>query len=89
MEIICDTSIKSAYLSDYDIDDMINSTSIGKIIQGVRGEEPIDMAKLKKVIKSLAAMFIENEEIEEFDFNPLIITEHNLIHAVDVRIKAK
>jgi acetate---CoA ligase (ADP-forming) len=89
VEVICDTSIKSAYLTDYDIDDMINSTAIGKILHGVRGEEPIDIQKLKRVIKSAAAMFIENDNIEEFDLNPLIISEHNLMYAVDVRIKAK
>jgi acetyltransferase len=89
VEIICDTSIKSAYLTDYDIDDMINSTTIGKILHGVRGEEPVDILKLKRVIKSAAQMFIENDCIEEFDFNPLIISEHNVMYAVDIRIKAK
>jgi acetyl coenzyme A synthetase (ADP forming)-like protein len=88
VEVICDTSIKSAYLTDYDIDDMINSTAIGKILHGVRGEDPVDMEKLKSVIKSSAKMFIENDNIVEFDFNPLIISEHNFIHAVDIRIKA-
>ena len=38
VEYIDDTVIRSAYLTDYDIDEMINKTKIGKIIQGVRGE---------------------------------------------------
>ena len=34
VEVLNDRSIKSAYLSDVDIEDMIKETSIGKIIQG-------------------------------------------------------
>jgi succinyl-CoA synthetase beta subunit len=30
---------------------------------------------------------IENKNIEEFDLNPLIITDDNSIFAVDIRIK--
>jgi hypothetical protein len=32
-------------------------------------------------------MIIENENIVEFDLNPLIVSQDNSIHAVDVRIK--
>ncbi|MCF8241642.1 MAG: acetate--CoA ligase family protein [Melioribacteraceae bacterium] len=89
VEIICDTAIKSAYISDDDIDDMLNSTMIGRIIQGVRGEEPCDLAGIKRIIKSCARMLIENPEIDSFDLNPLIIDEDNLLHIVDVRIEIK
>ncbi len=46
VEIICDTSIRSAYICEDDIDDMINETVIGKILQGIRGEEPCNMSEL-------------------------------------------
>ncbi len=87
VEVICDTAMKSAYLTDDDIDDMLETTIIGKILQGVRGEEPADIPKLKEIIKASALMLIENPKIEEFDFNPLIIDDNNNIHAVDIRIK--
>ncbi len=87
VEVICDTAMKSAYLTDEDIDDMLETTIIGKILKGVRGEEPADIAKLKEVIKASALMLIENPKIEEFDLNPLIIDENNNIYAVDIRIK--
>jgi len=89
VEAIGDTVIKSAYLSDQDIDDMINSTKIGKILKGVRGEEPTDINRIKEIIKSCAKMIVENENVEEFDLNPLIVSEDNKIHAVDIRIKIK
>lgn len=87
VEVLDDTSTKSAYLSDSDIDDMINSTKVGKILSGVRGETPVDLSNLKKLLRSAAQMLIENEEIIEFDFNPVIISQDNSIHIVDVRIK--
>jgi len=87
VEVICDTAIRSAYMSDNDLNEIIEETVIGKILKGVRGEEGIDMNELKRVIRSSSKMMIENENIVEFDLNPLIISKDNSIHAVDVRIK--
>ena len=87
VEVICDTAIKTAFVSDNDINEMIDSTVIGKILKGVRGEAPCDIKKIKEIIKSSAQMIIENKNISEFDLNPLIISEDNSIHAVDIRIK--
>jgi acetyltransferase len=87
VEYIDDTVMRSAYLTDYDIDEMINLTKIGKIIQGVRGEVSVDMKAIKSVIKNLAQMMINQKEITEVDLNPLLVTTDNKIFAVDVRVK--
>ncbi len=87
VELLCDTAIKSAYISEEDIDKMINSTVVGKILKGVRGEKGCDMNKLKTIIKSSAELMIENKNVLEFDINPLIVDEENNFCAVDVRIK--
>ncbi|MFO7525057.1 MAG: acetate--CoA ligase family protein [Ignavibacteriaceae bacterium] len=87
VEYFEDTAMRSCYLSEYDIDEMINSTKIGKIIQGVRGEQSIDMNKLKSAIKSLAQMMLDYPEVTECDLNPLLVSEDNWMFAVDVRIK--
>ena len=87
VEYIEDTVIRSAYLTDFDVDEMINKTKIGKIIQGVRGESSSDMNKIKSTIKSVAQMMLDHKEITECDLNPLVVTEDNNIFAVDVRIK--
>ena len=47
VEYLSDTIIRSAYLTDADIDTMINSTTIGKIIQGVRGEKSVDVDNIR------------------------------------------
>lgn len=87
VEFYDDTSLKSAYLCEKDIDDLIDRTKIGNIIKGVRGEKPVNIEGIKRIIKSSAAMLIENPEITEFDFNPLIIDENNSLYIVDARIK--
>jgi len=87
VEYLQDTTMCSAYLNDEDIENLINTTKIGKIIRGVRGEKSINIEKLKMIIKNLAQMMIDYEKITEVDFNPLIITEENELYAVDIRIK--
>ena len=87
VEVLGDTAVKSAYMASSDLDDIIDSTMIGKIISGVRGEEPCDLSKIKEIISAAAVMLIENESIIEFDLNPLIIAQDNSVHAVDIRIK--
>ena len=87
VEYIEDTVMRSAFLTDNDINKMINSTKIGRIIQGVRGEKSADMNFIKSVIKNLAQMMVNHKEITEVDLNPLLITSDNKIFAVDVRIK--
>ena len=87
VEYLDDTVMRSAYLTNNDIDEMINSTKIGKIIQGVRGEESVDMKVVKSAIKNLAQMIVSHKEITEVDLNPLLVTSENKILAVDVRIK--
>jgi acetyltransferase len=86
VEIVCDASIRSAYLSDDDVNDMINETIIGKILRGARGEESCNMVELKRIILSCARMMIENQNIIEFDLNPLIVGEDNKYYAVDSRV---
>ncbi|MEW6702592.1 MAG: acetate--CoA ligase family protein [Bacteroidota bacterium] len=87
VEIICDTSVRSAYLCSEDVDDMINETVIGRILQGIRGEESCNIEELKRIIISCAQMIVENKKIVEFDLNPLIVGEDDKYYAVDVRVR--
>jgi acetate---CoA ligase (ADP-forming) len=87
VEVFEDTAMCSAYLNENDIDEMISSTKMGKILEGVRGEARADIKKIKNVIKSVARMMLDNEFIAECDLNPLIVDENNNLFAVDIRIK--
>jgi acyl-CoA synthetase (NDP forming) len=87
-EVYEDTAMRSAYLTDKDIKEMIGETRMGKIIRGVREETPVDILKVGQVITSVAQMMLDNEQITECDLNPLIVDENNNLFAVDIRIKA-
>jgi acetate---CoA ligase (ADP-forming) len=87
VEVFDDTAIRSSYLCDDDIDEMINETKIGQILKGVRGERQADIPRIKAVIKSVAQMMLDYPEITECDLNPLIVTEDDKFFAVDVRVK--
>jgi len=87
VEVFQDTIIKSAYLIPDDVDEMINKTKIGNILNGVRGEKPVDLNKLKTIILAAAQMLLDHDEITEFDINPLSVDENNSFMAVDVRIR--
>lgn len=89
VELFADTSIKSAYLCKEDILEMINETKAGKMLKGLRGEKGIDTDQIIEIIYNCAKMITENENIEEFDINPLVITKDDKIFAVDGRIKCK
>lgn len=87
VEIYDDVAIKSCYLCDEDLEDMIDMTKIGKILRGVRGEKSCNIPELKKIITTCAKMMLENDSISEFDINPLVVDKNNNFFAVDVRIK--
>ena len=89
VEQLNDTSMRSAFLSDKDIDEMIDQTKIGKILKGVRGDKPIDLSKIESTIRSVAQMMTDNNEIFECDLNPLLVSENDKISAVDIRIKVQ
>lgn len=87
IEVFQDTCMKSAYLSEEDVEEMIDSTKIGTILRGVRGEKSVDFNQLKNIILSSAQMLLDYPNIIEFDFNPLVVANDDSFHAVDVRIK--
>jgi acetate---CoA ligase (ADP-forming) len=87
VEILKDVAMKSAYLSEDDIEDLLNRTKAGAIISGVRGEKGVNLSVIKSLIKNSAQMILDNKNILEFDFNPVIVTEDNNIFTVDARIK--
>lgn len=87
VELINDVQVRSAYINDAEIYEMINMTSIGKIIQGVRGEKGIHLDKIKQIILSVSKILVEHKNILEIDLNPIIISSDEEIFAVDIRIK--
>ncbi len=86
VEQLNDTALRSAFLTENDVREMIAETKIGKIISGVRGEKSADMKTLVHIILRAAQMLRENENVTEFDVNPLILTENGKFVIVDFRV---
>jgi acetyltransferase len=87
VEVFKDNAIKSAYASEFDLKNLIDRTKIGQILKGVRGDKTVDLDELIMLLKNCCRMLIENNNIKEFDINPLIVTGRYELKAVDVRIK--
>ncbi len=89
VELYADVSIKSAYICKQDILNMLNETKAGKLLHGLRGDKEVDINKIVNIIYNCALLLTENDNIEEFDINPLVVTKDNEIFAIDGRIKIK
>ena len=87
VEVFNDTQIRSAYLDDKDVEEIISQTKIGKILEGVRGEKSIDFRQLKNTIYSVSKIIIKNKSILEIDLNPVIVNNENSLNLVDIKIK--
>ncbi|MBI2417470.1 MAG: acetate--CoA ligase family protein [Ignavibacteriales bacterium] len=89
VEVWNDTAIRSAYANTSDINSMIEEVKIGKLLHGVRGEQPVDITKLQKILTSCAQMMLDHPGIVEFDLNPLIVTQSGDYVCVDARVKVR
>ena len=63
VEIFNDTLMKSAYLSEEDVNDLINKTKAGSIIRGVRGDKGVDLSLINSLIQNSAQMMLDNKNI--------------------------
>ena len=84
VEIIKDITYIDTEADEEEIKKAIFKTKISKIFPEFRGKK-YNLDALIEVIKKIQKMF-KNEDIVEFDINPLIINEKG-VYAVDVRIK--
>jgi 4-hydroxybutyryl-CoA synthetase (ADP-forming) len=87
VEILKDVTFKLAPVTNKEADDMISSIKTQKLLQGVRGEKPSDIAKLSECIQRLSQLVTDFKEIKELDMNPVLVMEKgNGCKILDVRI---
>ena len=85
IEVLKDVSVGLAPLTSVEVDKMIKSLKSYKIIQGIRGEKPLNEKMFKEVILRISALVQVAPEIFEMDLNPLLATDKEVID-VDARI---
>jgi 4-hydroxybutyryl-CoA synthetase (ADP-forming) len=87
VEVLKDVTFKLAPVTDLEADDMIASIKTQKLLQGVRGEKPSDIAKLSECIQRLSQLVSDFKEIKELDMNPVLVMEKGKgCRILDVRI---
>lgn len=60
---------------------IIESIKGYKILQGFRGQKSVDVEKLADILVNVSKMSLENENIQEIDFNPLFANGNNIMVA--------
>ncbi len=73
VEALKDVTFRVAPVRDLNAQNMIKDIRSFKLLQGVRGEEPADLAVIAECVKKLSQLSLEHPEIEEIDINPLIV----------------
>jgi len=86
IEIMKDMSSALVPVGKTEAVQMIHSLKTYKIIQGIRGQKPIDEYAFANTICRLSALLESAPEIAEIDLNPLLGNEKGVV-AVDARIR--
>ena len=66
----------------------IDRTGAGKIIQGVRGESPLDKKGLLDFLAQVSELIIQNPELQALDFNPIRLYRDRLV-VLDAKVTMK
>jgi acyl-CoA synthetase (NDP forming) len=84
-EILEDTSFRVAPIEKRDALEMIQEIKAHKILEAIRGMEPVDKNMLADILIAIGRLGIENEAVKEIDINPLIISRGQPV-AVDALV---
>ncbi len=64
---------------------LMEQTRVYEALKGVRGQKPVDLAKLDQLLVRFSLLVIEQRWIAEIDINPLLVSSDQMI-ALDARI---
>ena len=88
VEILRDVAFRVLPVTDIDAREMVRSIRSFPLLEGVRGERPVDIDFIEEMILRLAQLVDEVSGIAELDMNPVIVTpERNGCRVVDARIR--
>jgi acetate---CoA ligase (ADP-forming) len=73
-EAIKDTSLRIAPIGKNEALQMMQEIKGASILNGMRGERPIDFDVLADIIVNISRLSIEHSEIKEIDLNPVMVT---------------
>jgi acyl-CoA synthetase (NDP forming) len=85
VEVLKDVSFRIVPLAPRDAADMIREIKGFALLQGYRGQEPVDIASLEKMLLQLSSFSEKNPQVKEIDLNPIIAYRDGAV-VVDARV---
>lgn len=85
VEILKDVSFRIVPLVPRDAREMIREIKGYPLLEGYRGQEPVDVSKLEDLILKLSSFVEQHPEIDEIDLNPIFAYKDGAV-AVDARV---
>ncbi len=74
VEIFRDISARICPLLPSDVDEMVAELKVHPLLEGARGEKPINRKALEQLVVRACA-FMQKEDIKEMDLNPVVFDE--------------
>lgn len=88
VEVLRDVSFRIAPLTEEDALEMMKEIKASKLLDGYRGQPPVDKKALAEILISISKLLEENPEIESVDLNP-VMAYPDKVAVVDARIILK
>jgi len=85
VEVLKDVAFRVIPIEDRDARQIIEEIKGYPLLQGYRGQDPVDLAKLRGLLLKVSAFVEAHPEIAELDLNPVFAYKDGAI-AVDARI---
>ncbi len=85
VEVLGDVAFRLAPLGEGDARDMIDEIQGRQVLDGVRGQPPVDIAAIEAMLDRVSEFAAAHPEVAELDLNPVIASPEGAV-AVDARI---
>jgi len=85
VELLKDVSFRVLPLTERDARQMVNDIKGRAILDGLRGQTPVDKAAICELILNVGEFIEQHPEIQELDMNPVFVYADGAV-AVDARI---
>jgi acyl-CoA synthetase (NDP forming) len=85
VEVLGDVTFRIVPLTEKDAAEMITEIRGARVLKGVRGAKPADVAALRQLLVQVSNLVTRHPEIGEMDLNPVIVHEKGLL-IVDARV---
>ena len=85
VEIMKDVAFRIAPITEEDAKEMISEVKAYPILRGYRGQPPLDIDTIAKILLNTSRLVMDHQDIKELDLNPIMVYEKGA-KTVDARI---